>query len=251
MSQRPQILASYSMDAEAAPPWLRELLHTLARTAADALEAAGADVRFVDPARSDDDPEALTASAAGVLVLGGADIDPALYGQPAADGLYGVDARADAFELALIAAAMESGTPLLGICRGMQLLNVARGGTLVQDLGPGTIHRDDADGRTMPEHEVRVLPGTLLGGVYTADTLSVRSGHHQAVDSVGRWLRVSAEAPDGTIEAIEAPDSWTLGVQWHPEDPQADAGQLAALMTEFVAGCAAARRIVSAAGANG
>ncbi|TQL45044.1 putative glutamine amidotransferase [Homoserinimonas aerilata] len=251
MSQRPQILASYSMDAEAAPLWLRELLHTLARTAADALDAAGADVTFVDPARSVDDPKLLAASVDGVLVLGGADVDPALYGQKPVDGLYGVDARADAFELALIAAAMESGTPVLGICRGMQLLNVARGGTLVQDLGPGTIHRDDADGQAMPEHEVRVLPGTRLGGIFSADALTIRSGHHQAVDTLGGWLRVSAQAPDGTIEAIEAPDSWTLGVQWHPEDPRADAAQLAALMTEFVAGCAASRDVVSAVGSNG
>ena len=239
---RPRILASYSQDAEQASAWLRETLHTFARTAAVALERAGAEVVFVDAGRSVDDPAALVAGADGVLVLGGGDLDPAAFGQPALVGkLYGVDARADAFEFALTNAAIDAGVPFLGICRGMQVLNVARGGALQQDLGPGTMHNVESDNSTMTAHPVRVLPGTLLAGMYDGDRLDIRSGHHQAVATLGAGLRVAADAADGTTEAIQGLDDasgWVLGVQWHPEDPDADAEQLATLMAAFAGACA-------------
>ena len=242
---RARILASYSRDAEQASAWLRETLHTFARTAAAALERAGADVVFVDAGRSADDPAALVAGADGVLVLGGGDLDPAAFGQPPLIGkLYGVDPRADAFELALTNAAVDAGVPFLGLCRGMQVLNVARGGALHQDLGPGTMHNVESENSTMTGHTVRVLPGTLLAGVYDGDRLDIRSGHHQAVAELGAGLRVSADAADGTTEAIEGAGTagWVLGVQWHPEDPDADAGQLATLMAAFAGACGPAGR---------
>ncbi|TFB54773.1 gamma-glutamyl-gamma-aminobutyrate hydrolase family protein [Cryobacterium tagatosivorans] len=239
---RRRILASYSQDAEQASAWLRETLHTFARSAADALEQAGAEVVFVDAGRSADDPVALVASFDGVLVLGGGDLDPAAFGQPPLAGkLYGVDPRADAFELALANAAIDGGVPFLGLCRGMQVLNVARGGDLVQDLGPGTIHNVESSTSTMTGHDVRVLPGTLLAAVYDRERLDIRSGHHQAVGGLGAGLRISADAADGTTEAIEGyadAGGWTLGVQWHPEDPDADPAQLATLMAAFAAACA-------------
>lgn len=236
-----RILASYSMDADGASEWLRGYLHTLAQSAAAALTAEGAEVVFVDAAHTDEDPAEMLKGVDGVLVLGGADLDPALYGQEPGDvGLYGVDPKADAFELALTRAALESDVPFLGICRGMQVLNVATGGTLVQDLGPGTMHSVESDNSTMTDHGVRVTPATLLDGIYTTDALTIRSGHHQAVDVVGEGLRVSATAGDGTIEAVEAVSGWTLGVQWHPEDPDADPTQLTTLMAAFARECAAA-----------
>jgi putative glutamine amidotransferase len=242
---RPRILASSSRDAEQASAWLRETLHTFARTAADALELAGADVVFVDAGRSAEDPAALVAGVDGVLVLGGGDLDPTAFGQPPLVGkLYGVDPRADAFELALTSAAVDAGVPFLGLCRGMQVLNVARGGALHQDLGPGTMHNVESENSTMTGHAVRVLPGTLLAGVYDGNRLDIRSGHHQAVAELGAGLRVSADAADGTTEAIEGAGTagWVLGVQWHPEDPDADAGQLAILMAAFAAACGPAGR---------
>lgn len=251
--RRPRILTSYSQDAEQASEWLRETLHTFARTAADALERAGAEVVFVDAGRSVDDPASLVAGADAVLVLGGGDLDPATFNQPALVGkLYGVDARADAFELALTNAAIDTGAPFLGICRGMQVLNVARGGALVQDLGPDTMHNVESENSTMTAHPVRVRAGTLLSTVFDRDCLDIRSGHHQAVTTLGAGLRVSADAADGTPEAIEASDGepgWVLGVQWHPEDPDADAAQLTTLMTAFATACGAAapdRRIAAA-----
>lgn len=241
-----RILASYSMDAERSPVWLRRELKRLADTAAAALVATGAEVLFVDAGRSDEDPAELVAGVDGLLVLGGADADPALYGQePESGALYGVDPRADRFELDLIGAALDGGIPLLGVCRGMQLLNIALGGTLIQHLGDDTMHSNSDVNATMTPHEVTLRPGTLVGRLYGSPTLSIHSGHHQAVAVLGAGLAVSADAPDGTIEAIEGDDGWVLGVQWHPEDPDADPAQLATLMAAFAAECALPQAIAS------
>lgn len=236
---RARILASYSVNAERSPEWLQRELNRLADSAAAALVGAGVEVVFVDAARTTEDPSELVAGVDGVLVLGGADVDPAFYGQePESGKLYGVDPRADAFELGLTNAALDAGIPFLGICRGMQVLNVARGGTLIQHLGDDTMHSISDVNAAMIEHSVNLRPETLVGELYEVDTLGIRSGHHQAVGEVGEGLRVSADASDGTVEAIESPDGWVLGVQWHPEDPDADAQQLVTLMSAFAEECA-------------
>lgn len=239
---RTRILASYSVDAERAPEWLRVELRVLADTAVAALDGTDTEIVFVDAGRTTDDPAELVSAHDGVLVLGGADLDPAFYGQEPEEGkLYGVDPRADAFELGLITAAIDAGKPFLGICRGMQLLNVALGGTLIQHLGDDTMHSVSDVNAEMIEHPVSLRPGTLVGELYGTASLDIRSGHHQAVAGLGDGLLVSADASDGTIEAVETADGWVLGVQWHPEDPKADAQQLVTLMTEFAAQCANAR----------
>ncbi|MFI8827140.1 gamma-glutamyl-gamma-aminobutyrate hydrolase family protein [Streptomyces sp. NPDC053431] len=162
-----------------------------------------------------DDPAAAAETVArldGLVVAGGADVEPVRYGAEP-DPRTGPPARArDGWELALIEAALDTGTPLLGICRGMQLLNVALGGTLVQHLDGHT----EAVG-VIGRHPVTPVPGTRYAGLVPERT-QVPTYHHQCVDILGKNLQVSAHADDGTIEAVELPSpAWALGVQWHPE----------------------------------
>ncbi|MEX3106954.1 gamma-glutamyl-gamma-aminobutyrate hydrolase family protein [Streptomyces sp. ST1015] len=149
----------------------------------------------------------------GLVVSGGPDVDPALYGAPR-EPRTDVPARErDAWETALISAALDAGVPLLGICRGMQLLNVTLGGTLVQHM-EGHVKAPGVFGR----HTVTPVAGTLYAGI-APEASSVPTYHHQAVDRLGAGLIASAHAEDGTIEAVErgGGGGWTLGVQWHPE----------------------------------
>ncbi|MFE6621037.1 gamma-glutamyl-gamma-aminobutyrate hydrolase family protein [Streptomyces sp. NPDC057740] len=162
-----------------------------------------------------DDPAHAAAAVArldGLVVAGGPDVEPVRYGAER-EPRTGPPARArDAWELALIDAALTAGVPLLGICRGMQLLNVALGGTLVQHID-GHAEVVGAFGT----HAVKPVPGSLYAGVVPEETL-VPTYHHQAVDRLGEGLVPSAYADDGTVEAVELDSGgWVLGVQWHPE----------------------------------
>ncbi|MBB0230231.1 gamma-glutamyl-gamma-aminobutyrate hydrolase family protein [Streptomyces calidiresistens] len=161
----------------------------------------------------------------GIVVAGGPDVDPARYGA-GRDPRTGPPApERDAWETALIAAALEADVPLLGVCRGMQLMNVVLGGTLIQHLdghvgAPGT----------WEFHPVRPVPGTRLAELLGPGTPEVATHHHQAVDRLAEGLVVGARAADGTVEAVELPSAgFALGVQWHPE-----AGEDLRLMEELV-----------------
>ncbi|MEU5321549.1 gamma-glutamyl-gamma-aminobutyrate hydrolase family protein [Streptomyces sp. NPDC021056] len=148
----------------------------------------------------------------GLVIAGGPDVEPVHYGAEREPRTGPPAPERDAWELALIDAALAAGIPLLGICRGMQLLNVAVGGTLVQHI-EGHAEVVGAFGW----HTVKPVPGTLYAGVVPEET-SVPTYHHQAVDRLGAGLLVSAHASDGTVEAVELPSAdWVLGVQWHPE----------------------------------
>lgn len=154
----------------------------------------------------------------GLLVAGGGDISPALYGESEREETVGVRPGRDSFELALVRAALDRDLPLLGICRGMEMLNVARGGTLVQEL-----ETKDAHLRTPGEftgHEVELEPGTLAARAAGSERIAVRSHHHQGIGELGEGLRVSGRsAEDGVAEAIEDPArSFALGVLWHTEE---------------------------------
>jgi putative glutamine amidotransferase len=160
-----------------------------------------------------------TLDAIGALVLcGGPDLDPALYGQPRATATAHLSPERDAPELELARAALERDLPLLGICRGMQVLNVVRGGTLHQHL-PDVVGHDGHATRPghFDAHRIRTAPGTQVSALLGTET-TVISGHHQGIDRVGEGLMASAWSPDGAVEAVEDPDRrFALGVLWHPE----------------------------------
>lgn len=172
----------------------------------------------VDPS----DVGALLDRLDGVLLSGGADVDPALYGHAPHPRLGRVERRRDDFEIALVREALRRDVPVLGICRGQQVLNVATGGTLVQDI-PSTLERaaeHDATGRRWRRsHDVAITPGTRLREILGQDLASVNSFHHQSVDAVGEGLVVSARCPeDGVVEGLEMPSrAFVIAVQWHPE----------------------------------
>lgn len=151
----------------------------------------------------------------GLLVPGGADVDPRRYGEEPLDTTAPADfAAQDQFEADMMAAAMRLGIPVLAICRGFQLLNVEHGGTLVQDLPADSPHRNDV-------HDVLLERDSALAEALRVPALPVSSYHHQAVDRVGEGLRVVGRASDGVVEAIEHESAELIAVQWHPEDTAA------------------------------
>lgn len=176
--------------------------------------------------RDDTAADALT-GCAGLILTGGEDVDPALYGAAPHPAAGCPNPERDRTEVALLRVARERRMPVLAICRGIQLVNVALGGTLVQDLPTerpsGVAHDQSADPRHRT-HRVSVAPGSRLADALGATMLDVNSYHHQAVDRLADGLVVSATAPDGVVEGMEStdPDWWMLGVQWHPEDLTTD-----------------------------
>lgn len=197
----------------------RELVIRFTATALSALSDSGAALQVIDVSR----PEVLDLDddVAGVLLLGGGDVDPHLYGHyDAVPNLYGVDRGCDERTLALIKQAVDSGRPILGICRGSQLINVAYGGSLIPDLGPDNPHRGHGDEPMFLDDTVLIEPHTRLAEILGEQCVTVRNGHHQAVGEVAPDLTVAARGLDGVVEAVEHrdPHHWVVGVQWHPED---------------------------------
>jgi putative glutamine amidotransferase len=174
------------------------------------LDAAGAMPVVLPPVG---DPEQLLDRLDGICLSGGPDVDPAAYGARERHVQLGpTEPSLDAFELRLAGAALERGIPILAVCRGAQALNVACGGTLHQHI-PGHRQTEPAGEAT---HGVSVAARSRLARIMRARTLAVNSFHHQAVDRLGAGLRITATAPDGTVEAIEGA-GFVIGVQWHAE----------------------------------
>lgn len=186
-----------------------------------AVEKAGGLPLVLAPGRPEDARPLLDRLQA-LILTGGSDIDPSLYGEKRHDQVTHVFRERDEFELALCREALERDLPLLAICRGHQVLNVASGGTLVQDIPfqlSRAVNHDPERERWEAAHDVTVLPGTKLRAILGRERVAVNSFHHQAVKQLGRSLTVSARSSDdGVVEGIEAPDRrFALGVQWHPE----------------------------------
>jgi putative glutamine amidotransferase len=186
-----------------------------------AVEKAGALPLLLAPGPLENVPD-LLARIDGLVLSGGADVDPAHYGEEPHETVDEVSPQRDAFELALSREALARDLPILAICRGHQVLNVATGGTLIQDIPSqvgGALDHDPHTERWQPAHDVRILPGTRLREILGRDRVAVNSIHHQSIKAPGQGLVVSASAVgDDVIEGIEAPGRrFVLGVQWHPE----------------------------------
>ena len=188
-----------------------------------ALESAGLVPLIVPPLAREDAAREILSRVDGLLLTGGEDVEPSLYQQVRSPQCGKSNITRDKTELALIRAARDLGKPVLAICRGPQILNVALGGTLYQDIPgeiPGALEHDPKGERSSRVHRVNVDEGTLIERAIGARSLSVNSLHHQSVRDVAPGLRVTARAPDGVVEALEAAsdDWWVLAVQWHPEE---------------------------------
>ena len=191
-----------------------------------------------------DSPRKVLGEIHGLVLTGGGDVDPVFYRSERHPATQDAEPGRDEFELDLARRALDANLPLLAICRGAQVLNVAAGGSLVQDI-PSEITSDLPHALATPKdqfaHDVRVAAGSkleqALGAAATVGACRVNSRHHQSVARIGRGLVATATAPDGVVEAIEAPDAdFCLGVQWHPENFWRT-GEFRSLFDRFVEAC--------------
>ena len=220
MSSTPPIIGICAVKERARWAFWDQTAHLAADTYVSALQDTGALTVLLPVATSP--PEALLDRLDGLMLIGGADLDPAIYGQERSEATENTYPDRDEFELALTRAAVDKGLPYLGICRGMQLLNVALGGTINQNLvsDDGTNpHRRIVGTFVGTEHDIDLVPGSLVARAAGEEVHEARCHHHQAIDRLGSGLVVTARARDGVPEAIELSDDdrWVLGVQWHPE----------------------------------
>ncbi|HEX6235694.1 MAG TPA: gamma-glutamyl-gamma-aminobutyrate hydrolase family protein [Acidimicrobiales bacterium] len=238
----------------------------LTRTYLDAIARAGAVPLLLPPVVPGGDVAAAAGTVVrgldGLVLTGGGDVDPAAYGATSHPATAEVRPARDAWEIAVLRAALAVRRPVLAICRGAQVLNVARGGTLHQhipDRGADREHRPAAG--TFGRVRVGIEPGTRLAGLVGTE-LEVPCSHHQAIDRVGDGLRVVARAADGTVEAVEPDESgaaggaggtygaggagrvtrpagegpFLMGIQWHPEEDGHDLRLFEALVTAAAGG---------------
>jgi len=191
-----------------------------------AVEAAGAEPVDVPPTASE------LPEVDGLLLPGGWDVDPSLYGEPEDEKLGPIDRELDDAELRMFDQARRRDLPVLGICRGQQVINVAMGGTLVQ-------HLDDHDvrghGRSHLAHSIHVDPGSELARAAGEHQIRVNSFHHQAVKRLAGGLHESARGDDGTVEGVESDDGLIVAVQCHPEELTTDLPWARRLFERFVA----------------
>ena len=243
MSSTPPVIGICAVKQRASWAFWDQTAHLVADTYVRAVQDTGALALLLPvDARS---PDPLLDRIDGLMLIGGADLDPAIYGQKASEATETSYRDRDEFELALTRGALDRGMPYFGICRGMQLLNVALGGTINQNLvaDDGTNpHRRIVGTFVGTEHDIDFDPDSLVARATGEEIHEARCHHHQAIDRLGEGLVVTVRARDGVPEAIEleGDDRWVLGVQWHPE-----AGDKRQLFQAFAD--AAAQRAASAA----
>ncbi len=219
---------------------LNSPMHCVGATYVKAIHQVGGMPVILPTLMTEDDWSLLVQRLDGVLLSGGEDIAPKLYGQAPEAWLGGVDEERDQGELGLTRLAVSRGIPVFGICRGSQTLNVALGGTLYQDIAahiPNALDHAYVPGRPIEQnvHSVTVEPGSRLAAILKHTQLNVNSAHHQSVQKPGTGLRVVAQAPDGVIEGLEMPDySFCLAVQWHPEAMVPEIDVMWALFEAFI-----------------
>ena len=214
----------------------------LPRGYTDAIDRAGArPVVLPPPLGREDNSAAALEPYAGLVLTGGADVDPARYGAAPHPAAYGVDPALDAFEIGLLERALDIGLPVLAICRGHQVLNVALGGTLDQHITdrPGLlVHGDPASGPGGGvDHDVTIDEHTRLATALGVSRCTVRSHHHQAVAELSPKVVATAWSDDGIVEGFELSDGWVVAVQWHPESTAGDDPIQQRLFDAFVAEC--------------
>ncbi|HEY7501104.1 MAG TPA: gamma-glutamyl-gamma-aminobutyrate hydrolase family protein [Vicinamibacterales bacterium] len=207
------------------------------------VEQAGARARVLEVSES---PRKVLEEIDGLLLTGGGDVDPVLYGEDRHESVDDAEPGRDEFEIDLARRAMAGDLPLLAICRGAQVLNVAAGGSLVQDIPSAistTLPHTIAEPKNAVAHAVQVAPGSRLEralgpAVDASQSCRVNSRHHQSVSRLGHGLVASATAPDGVVEGIERADAaFCVGVQWHPENFWRS-GEFSPLFDAFVAAAA-------------
>jgi putative glutamine amidotransferase len=176
----------------------------------------------------------------GLLLAGGGDVDPTLYGESRHPATKYVTPERDRVEIALTRWALADAMPILAICRGIQVLNVAAGGTLYQDIAdqlPGALKHDYHSDypRSLTPHTVSLTPGSRLASLLIDPVTSVNSLHHQGIRHLAPGLSASAHSPDGLIEGVEhAEHPFALGVQWHPEELVGHDSRMRRLFEAFV-----------------
>ena len=221
---------------------------TLGKNYVNSLVAGGAIPILLPTVVALEDWRAVYESADGVLLSGGGDVDPALFGEPRHEKTDGIDRQRDEVEMALARWALQDDKPMFAICRGIQTVNVALGGSLIQDLpsqwGDAVLHNGSQLDLARHEvaHAVCVEPGTRLAQIVGAGEVGVNSFHHQALKRVAEGLIVTSHAPDGVVESVEFPGKrYYIGVQWHPEEMAADREDMMRLFRTFVEACANGR----------
>jgi len=185
------------------------------------IERIGAEMLVISRSTPLDQVEQIVSGLDALLVPGGVDVDPALYGAEREPECGPADHALDALQTQLFNTSLKRGLPILGICRGCQFINVALGGTLIQDIPKrfGTVHQMPKDAPSPFDHDISIVPGTMLHEIM-GDRLSVDSYHHQCVERLADGMVASAYAPEGFIEAFESSkdsDVFIMAVQWHPE----------------------------------
>ncbi len=200
-----------------------QILHTLETQYSDAVIESGMIPFIIPNGQNPDAASRIIQAVDGLLLTGGTDIDPEMYGE-GRERVEGADIGVDRFEVALLREARAQGKPVLAICRGLQLINVAFGGSLRQDVGKlGSAHEPieagfDPDEAEQRRHPVHLEEDALLADVFGLRELKVNTLHHQGIDRLAEELIVEGRAPDGLVEAARYEGSWwALGVQWHPE----------------------------------